>query len=179
MPDQIAHRQRINYLLSETEAIYHEASLRLGLSDSEMKILYSIRDKKSAVKRPLKEILVFSGMAKQTANSALRKMENAGWLFLEGGQKNKTVCLTQKGVEVAMFLHELAPQEFKVSLRSKGKVDVSKIASYFGGGGHVRAAGVRMHGSSHDVINNITGRIVLQLDHSGSEDEEGEMAGME
>ena len=84
-----------------------------------------------------------------------------------------------KGVEVAMFLHELAPQEFKVSLRSKGKVDVSKIASYFGGGGHVRAAGVRMHGSSHDVINNITGRIVLQLDHSGSEDEEGEMAGME
>ena len=40
-------------------------------------------------------------MAKQTANSALRKMENAGWLFLEGGQKNKTVCLTQKGVEVA------------------------------------------------------------------------------
>ena len=102
MPDQIAHRQRINYLLSETEAIYHEASLRLGLSDSEMKILYSIRDKKSAVKRPLKEILVFSGMAKQTANSALRKMENAGWLFLEGGQKNKTVCLTQKGVELAI-----------------------------------------------------------------------------
>lgn len=101
MSDQIAHRQRINYLLSETEAIYHEASLRLGLSDSEMKILYAIRDKKGAVKRPLKEILVFSGMAKQTANSALRKMENAGWLFLEGGQKNKTVCLTQKGVEVA------------------------------------------------------------------------------
>ena len=81
-----------------------------------------------------------------------------------------------KGVEVAMFLHELAPQEFKVSLRSRGEVDVSEIASYFGGGGHVRAAGVTMHGSSHDVINNITGRIVLQLDHRASEDVEGEAA---
>ena len=75
-----------------------------------------------------------------------------------------------KGVEVAMFLHETAPQQFKVSLRSKGKVDVSRIASYFGGGGHERAAGVTMKGSSHDVINNITGQIVLQLD---KEEEEG------
>lgn len=69
-----------------------------------------------------------------------------------------------KGVETALFLYELEPQKFKVSLRSKGKVDVSEIARYFGGGGHVRAAGVTMKGSSHDVINNITARIVLQLD---------------
>ena len=69
-----------------------------------------------------------------------------------------------KGVEVAIFLHEMQPQLFKVSLRSKGKVDVSEIAKYFGGGGHVRAAGVTMSGSVHDVINNITGQIVLQLD---------------
>lgn len=72
-----------------------------------------------------------------------------------------------KGVEVAIFLHEIEPQKFKVSLRSKGAVDVSVIAKHFGGGGHVRAAGVTMSGSSHDVINNITARIALQLDHSG------------
>lgn len=70
-----------------------------------------------------------------------------------------------KGVEVAIFLHELAPQKFKVSLRSKGAVDVSAIAKYFGGGGHVCAAGVTMEGSSHDVINNITARIALQFRH--------------
>ncbi len=69
-----------------------------------------------------------------------------------------------KGVEVAMFLHETAPQQFKVSLRSKGHVDVSVVAKYFGGGGHARAAGVTMKGSSHDVINNITGQLVRQLD---------------
>lgn len=70
-----------------------------------------------------------------------------------------------KGVEVAIFLHEIEPQQYKVSLRSKSKVDVSVIAKHFGGGGHVRAAGVTMKGSSHDVINNITARIALQLDH--------------
>ena len=63
-----------------------------------------------------------------------------------------------------MFLHETAPQQFKVSLRSKGHVDVSVVAKYFGGGGHARAAGVTMKGSSHDVINNITGQLVRQLD---------------
>ena len=76
-----------------------------------------------------------------------------------------------KGVEVAIFLHEISPQKFKVSLRSKGKVDVSEIAKYFGGGGHVRAAGVTMEGSSHDVINNITARIVLQLKHEEQDEE--------
>ena len=76
-----------------------------------------------------------------------------------------------KGVEVAIFLHEISPQKFKVSLRSKGKVDVSEIAQYFGGGGHVRAAGVTMEGSSHDVINNITARIVLQLKHEEQDEE--------
>lgn len=77
-----------------------------------------------------------------------------------------------KDVEVAIFLHEMSPQKFKVSLRSKGKVDVSEIAKYYGGGGHVRAAGVTMEGSSHDVINNITARIALQLKHGEEQDEE-------
>ena len=68
-----------------------------------------------------------------------------------------------KGVEVAIFLHETDTQEYKVSLRSKGKVNVSSIAQYFGGGGHVRAAGVTMKGSAHDVINNLLRQITLQL----------------
>lgn len=76
------------------------------------------------------------------------------------------------GVEVAIFLHELAPQKFKVSLRSKKEVDVSEIAKYYGGGGHVRAAGVTMEGSSHDVINNITARIAQQLRHEEEQDAE-------
>ena len=68
-----------------------------------------------------------------------------------------------EGVEVAMFLYELETQNFKVSLRSNGKIDVSKIAVYFGGGGHMRAAGCDLQGSVYDVINNITAEICKQI----------------
>lgn len=68
------------------------------------------------------------------------------------------------GVEVAIFLYELESGEFKVSLRSKEKVDVSKVAQYFGGGGHVRAAGLTFRGTVHDAINNIVGQVALQLE---------------
>ena len=68
-----------------------------------------------------------------------------------------------KGVEVAIFLYETDLQEFKVSMRSRSLVDVQKVAKFFGGGGHVRAAGCTMQGSLHDVINNLTREIEKQL----------------
>jgi bifunctional oligoribonuclease and PAP phosphatase NrnA len=68
-----------------------------------------------------------------------------------------------KGCEVAIFIYETLPHEYKVSMRSNGEVNVSKIAVYFGGGGHIKAAGCTMHGSVHDVINNLTGHIEAQL----------------
>lgn len=68
-----------------------------------------------------------------------------------------------RGVEVAMFLYEVESQVFKVSLRSNGCVDVSKIAVYFGGGGHMRAAGCDLAGSMYDVINNVSEQIEKQL----------------
>ena len=43
-------------------------------------------------------------------------------------------------------------------------MDVSRIATYFGGGGHVKAAGFTMAGTVHDVINNVSHQIALQLD---------------
>ena len=68
-----------------------------------------------------------------------------------------------KGVEVAIFMYEKEFQEFKVSLRSCGKVDVSKVAEFFSGGGHVRAAGCNIAGTYRDVINNLTEQIAKQL----------------
>ncbi len=67
------------------------------------------------------------------------------------------------GVEAALFLYELEPQRFKVSLRSTGDVDVSRVAMHFGGGGHLRAAGCDMTGSVYDAINNLTEQIDKQL----------------
>lgn len=67
------------------------------------------------------------------------------------------------GVEVAIFLHETENHVYKVSMRSNNIVDVSRVAAYFGGGGHIRAAGCSMGGSVHDVINNLSGHIEKQM----------------
>ena len=68
-----------------------------------------------------------------------------------------------RGVEVAIFMYELENQHYKVSMRSNGKVNVSKIAGYFGGGGHVKAAGCELSGNYRDVVNNLTLHIEAQL----------------
>ncbi len=68
-----------------------------------------------------------------------------------------------KGVECAIFMYETGELEYKVSMRSNDIVDVSAIATYFGGGGHIRAAGCNMKGTIYDVLNNISEQIELQL----------------
>lgn len=92
--------RQLNHLMSETDAVYHEAALRLGMSDSILQILYILCDKGGNC--PLGEILALSGISKQTINSALRKLEEEGTVYLEemGGRK-KRVCLTEKGRELA------------------------------------------------------------------------------
>lgn len=69
-----------------------------------------------------------------------------------------------KGVECAIFLYENEFQSYKVSMRSGGGVDVAKIAQYFDGGGHMRAAGCTINGTSYDVINNLSKQIEKQMD---------------
>ena len=64
-----------------------------------------------------------------------------------------------EGVECAVFAYQIGNLEYKVSLRSKNYLDVNAVASYFGGGGHVRAAGATMQGTAHDVINNVVRKI--------------------
>lgn len=68
------------------------------------------------------------------------------------------------GAEVAIFLYETASQVYKVSMRANGNVNVAKIAQYFGGGGHVKAAGCTMTGSLHDVVNNLSEQLSKQLE---------------
>lgn len=67
------------------------------------------------------------------------------------------------GVDCAIFMYEIGTLEYKVSMRSNGKVDVAKVAVKFGGGGHVRAAGCTMNGTYHDNINNLSKEIADQM----------------
>lgn len=68
-----------------------------------------------------------------------------------------------KGVECAIFMYETGNLEYKVSLRSCKYVDVSRVAAFFGGGGHVKAAGCTINGTFYDAINNISKQIELQM----------------
>ena len=68
-----------------------------------------------------------------------------------------------QGVECAIFMYQTGVLEYKVSMRSNGNIDVASLAAIFGGGGHVRAAGCTMNGTTHDVINNLSSYIAKQL----------------
>lgn len=55
-------------------------------------------------------------------------------------------ALSIDGVEVALFFKEYEPGQQRVSLRSRGNVDVNRIARQFDGGGHRRASGCLIKG---------------------------------
>lgn len=56
-----------------------------------------------------------------------------------------------RGVEIAILYSELSERRFKLSLRSKGNVNVERVARAFGGGGHTNAAGCRVDGELPEI----------------------------
>lgn len=68
-----------------------------------------------------------------------------------------------EGISCAIFMYQLGTLEYKVSLRTDELVDAAKVAAFFGGGGHMRAAGCTMHGTFHDCVNNLAVHIEEQL----------------
>src|SRR6266852_9384809 len=68
-------------------------------------------------------------------------------------------ALSMQDVEVALFFRELPDGRFRVSLRSKGKVDVAAVAERFGGGGHQCASGCALDGP----LSAATERILAEL----------------
>lgn len=62
-----------------------------------------------------------------------------------------------KNVEVSAIFLELADGRVKVSLRSKGDIDVNKYAVRFGGGGHRHASGILMSGPIAVAVNTVLG----------------------
>ena len=91
-----AHLRRFNHLIGEIDALYHEAALRFGLSDSAMRVLYTVCVEGGSC--PIAEIIRQCGMSKQTLNSALRRLEEEGTIVLQADSgRRKRVCLTDSG----------------------------------------------------------------------------------
>jgi phosphoesterase RecJ-like protein len=73
------------------------------------------------------------------------------------------------GVEVAFFLRQDAEKSYKLSFRSRGKVDVASLAQEFGGGGHKNAAGCNLTGTVDEIIQLVFRKIDNLLHDRGSE----------
>jgi bifunctional oligoribonuclease and PAP phosphatase NrnA len=56
-----------------------------------------------------------------------------------------------QGIEISLLYAQLSSNYFKLSLRSKGSVNVEKIAKKFGGGGHINAAGCQIEGDIESI----------------------------
>ena len=65
-------------------------------------------------------------------------------------------ALTIDTVEVSVCLMEVKAEQYKVSFRSKGKVNVNEIARTFGGGGHILASGCMLFGSIEEIYDRLT-----------------------
>ena len=68
-----------------------------------------------------------------------------------------------KGSEVALLFREVSPEKYRVSLRSRGSVDVARIAAEFQGGGHPQAAGCTVEGSLSEVKSKVLERVKAAL----------------
>ena len=60
------------------------------------------------------------------------------------------------GVQVSVSMLEVKKRQYKISFRSKGKVNVNAVAETFGGGGHIFASGCMVVGELEEVIEKIT-----------------------
>ncbi len=72
-------------------------------------------------------------------------------------------ALSVDTAEVAISILQVNEKTYKISLRSKGKVNVNEIASLYGGGGHVLASGVVMNGYLEDIIDKLSYNVKQRL----------------
>ena len=90
------HAGEYTHLAGEINALYHEAAVKMGVSDSVMNILYVICEKGDCCRQS--EISRLTGISRQTINSAIHKLEKDGMVYLAQGQgRNTIVCLTEQG----------------------------------------------------------------------------------
>lgn len=92
------------------------------------------------------------------ALSNLRREGRLAWMWVTHNDMVRTnaaeedceglvnYVISISGVQVAVFLRELSDHRVRLSIRSKGQVNVASLAERFGGGGHEHASGCTLEG---------------------------------
>ena len=76
--------------------------------------------------------------------------------------------LTVKGVQAVIFFKKIGPDDWRISLRSKGNIDVNAVAKQFGGGGHKNASGCSATGSLDGLKALFQKKVLEQIELAGS-----------
>ena len=119
---------QINYLTSELDALYHHASLKLGISDSVSVVLYTICDKGDGCL--LSDVYKSSGVSKQTVNSAIRALERDGMLRLAAHTgRSKKILLTARGQD---YLQATVARLAEAEARAFDRWPEAEIRAYIG-----------------------------------------------
>lgn len=74
-----------------------------------------------------------------------------------------TYAIAAKGAEVGILFKEQNDGVIRISFRSKGRIDVNRIAGLFGGGGHVSAAGARIKGKLGEVEKTVIAAVAKEI----------------
>jgi phosphoesterase RecJ-like protein len=74
--------------------------------------------------------------------------------------------LTVKEIVAVVFFKEDGPDDWRVSLRSKGEIDVNAVAKAFGGGGHKNASGCSAQGSLETLTDVFRQRLTAAIDRA-------------
>jgi phosphoesterase RecJ-like protein len=115
-----------------------------------------------------------SGAKMRLLGEALRNLNQEGhlvWIWVTQEQMERcgakeedceglvNYALSIADAEVAVFFRELPDGRFRVSLRSKGKVNVAKLAERFAGGGHECASGCAVNGPLQAAVSEILSQL--------------------
>jgi phosphoesterase RecJ-like protein len=72
--------------------------------------------------------------------------------------------LTVKEIQAVVFFKENGPNEWRISMRSKGDIDINAVAKQFGGGGHKNASGCSAQGTFEALKTRFRELIMAQID---------------
>jgi len=127
--------------LSKLGANIHEISSNIYRSRSKEKVLLLSKALSNLRFFNDDQICIMSLTLKDFETASQSPLDTEG--FIDFG-------LSIKSTMVSVTITQSEENFYKVSFRSKG-IDVSRVASVFGGGGHTRAAGCAVHGKYEDV----------------------------
>jgi phosphoesterase RecJ-like protein len=114
------------------------------------------------------------------ALSNLRREGRLAWLWVTHADMRRTGAAEEDcegivnyaigiaGVEAAVLLRELPDGRMRLSLRSKGRLDVAAIAAGFGGGGHLHAGGCTLEGPLESATTRILDTMKQELQANGA-----------